>query len=326
VYPDNPTYDFEAIRARLLSGPRITSLMPAFERIASGAAQRPHVRVTADPRFLQSDEEFNAYHDVLQRNFGTFLHHGCASIPFLLEELIRVGVAIVRLARARRETLRYYETSSADGTAARTLAEYADGRIHTLTDSPNPANASVFQSLCGHAYSHFYEGSFADVTPALIDERYPSLSGGFDVIWENTTFQMYGAFRDEQLAYVRRLLKPNGLMLFLEKMKHDDPAEYARRESIKDREFKARYFSAAEIVAKKSEIIETMERGQVTLDEFTRVAHRHFEHVVLIWNSANFYQIAASNDAATMDAFLSHLRPPFVPGSFAVEPVGALVP
>ena len=322
-------YDFEEIKQQLLRGPRVTNLAPVFERIASGLTQRPRKEIYAAPEFLKQNQELADYHDILKRNFGTFLKHGCASIPFLLEELVRIGVAVNKLAKTTETSNKpfsFYETSSADGTAARTLAEYAAGRIYTLTDSPNEANEIEFKRLCSHSYSQFYKGCFADITPSLIKQRYGHFSGGFDVIWENTTFQMYGNFRDEQIAYVKRLLKPKGVMIFLEKMNHRDQAEYLRRESIKDTNFKSLYFSNEEISKKKSDIIETMERGQTTIESFTRVAYRHFEHVHLIWNSLNFYHIAASNDVDSIEKFLSFLENPHVPEQFATTELGELVP
>lgn len=316
-------FDFEKTRQKLLNGPRVTSLLSTFEKIAAGEVQVPRTPVVAAKDFLNDDKERIAFHEVLQKNLGTFLRHGCASIPHLFEELVRVGIAINKLAQTKSSEgspfFFFYETSSADGTFARTVAEIAAGRILTLTDSPNEANEAEFNRLRRHDYSTFFKGCFAEVTPALLAGRYPHLKEGFDFIWENTTFQMYGAYRDEQIAYVKRLLKPSGVMLFLEKMNHADSCEYDRREIIKDRDFKARYFTEAQIAGKRRDIIETMERGQVELGEFVKTASEQFAHVHLIWNSSNFCHIAASNDARSMGLFLSHLGDPYVPEPFGAE-------
>jgi hypothetical protein len=171
---DETFYDFESIRAGLLQGPRMTSLISVFEDIASGRKQQPRCPVLADESFLSQNTELQSFHEILQRNFGTFLRHGCASIPYLLEEIVRIGPAVRNLAASKTfndTPFTFYETSSADGTVGRSIAEFAEGRIRTLTDSPNRANEIEFNRLCRHNYSHFYRGCFADLTPELLEIR-----------------------------------------------------------------------------------------------------------------------------------------------------------
>ena len=321
----NSDYDYEEIRRKALQGPRVNSLIQRFENIADGTAQVPGSDPAASAEFLSEDPEYRAYHNIFQRNIGTFYRHGCASIPFLIEENIRVGIALSRWAKLRHEheepPLTFYETSSADGSNARTLSEYSEGLIRTLTDSPNEANRMEFERLCTNEYSAFHKGPFVDITPEFLStqHKYPYLGNKFDVIWENTTFQMYGSNRIEQIAYVRRVLHEDGLMLFLEKMNHANTEEYRKREQIKDTEFKSRYFSPDELEAKKTGILAEMEKGQVTLQEFIVALKRHFKVAYLIWNSANFYEIAASNSEQTVRTFLDLLPEPSVPKNFIFE-------
>lgn len=318
-------YDFEEIRQRALTGPRVTSLLGSFERIAAGITQVPNHPINAAPEFLRQNKEYVRHHSIFQKNLGTFYKHGCASIPFLIEENIRVDVALKQLATMRIQNagvpLSYYETSSADGTRARTLAEYTDGYIRTLTDSPNNANRTQFQNMLQHSYSFFHLGPFVDVTPEFLARYspYPMFANKFDVIWENTTFQMYNSNRDEQIAYIKRVLKKNGLMLFLEKMSHGDSERYRQAERIKDTEFKSKYFSINAVTEKRTEILWQMELGQVTLTQFIEAARHHFVAGWLIWNSGNFYEIAASDSMATLESFLSFLPKPYVPEEFIYE-------
>lgn len=315
-------YDFEEVRQKLYRGPRMTSLMEHFERIAAGLAQRPNGPVLADKSFLGDSRELNDYHDTLQKSFGTFLKHGCASIPFLLEEIIRVGLAVNRCAHLianESSIFHYYESSSADGTAARTLAEYSKGKIKTLTDSPNEANQLEFRRLNRSLNAHFHLGCFADVTPEFLATTLPQFKGGFDFVWENTTFQMYGNHRHEQIAYMKRILKDSGVILFLEKLKHPDDVEYRKREQIKDEVFKSRYFCRGAIAEKQALILQTMEAGQCDVDEFISVAESCFKNVALIWNSSNFYHIAASDDLGSFTKFIDSLEPAFVPAEFTHE-------
>ncbi len=318
-------YNFEHIRKKALKAPRVTSLLEHFESIAAGVLQAPKTAIVASPDFLQKDPEYEKYHQIFQRNIGTFYKHGCASIPFLMEENIRVGTALYALAKEKyarsKKPLTFYETSSADGTNARTLAEYSNGLIRTLTDSPNESNRIEFAKQLNHTYSLFHKGPFVDITPEYLSTQYQNthLSGGFDVIVENTTFQLYGANRNEQIAYVSRVLKNDGLIFFQEKMLYPDTDEYERRENIKDRFFKPTYFTTSEVSEKKRIILSEMEKGQVSLETFSKALKQHFNFAYIIWNSTNFYEIVASNSKLTIDTFLQNLSEPFVPESFACE-------
>ena len=219
--------DFKKIKKDILGGPRLNVLLKHFEDIAQGKTHKMKNVVRPLGVFLDFDTELKKYYKVYRRNLGTFNHHGIASIPYAMEECLRTGVAINRYSQWKYkeldEYLTFYGTSCADGTHARTIAEYADGKIYTLTDSPNIGNKKEFERLLNHKYSFFHLGSFADITPYYLKHKAPIFfRKGFDVIWENTTFQMYGNNRDDQIAYIKRVLKDNGLIIFLEKMNNDN--------------------------------------------------------------------------------------------------------
>lgn len=317
--------DYAGIRTRMLQGPRLNSLLEAFERIASGRAQVPHRCAEASPEFLAGSVEYRRHDRVFRGCLATFYRHGCASIPFEIEELARVDVALHRLALRRGASadapLTYWETSSADGTRGRTLAEYAGGRFLTLTDSPSQANRTEFERSAPHPRAYFYHGPWVDISPEFLayQSLHPAFRGGFDVIWENTTFQMYGSDRSEQVAYVKRVLKAGGLVLFFEKMNHPDRVRYERAEHVKDHLFKARYFHPRDVRSKREEILAVMEAGQVTLDELVEAARVHFLCGALIWNSTNFYEVVATDSREALEDFLSDLPEPYVPDAFAFE-------
>lgn len=318
-------FDYEDIKDEMLRGPRVTSLLPYFENIAKGIAQSPQKTVNASPEFLQKSSDYADYHRVFQRNMGTFYQHLCASVPFFLEEQCRIGVALARLAKQRgndpTHPCTYYETSAADGTNARTLAEYTRGLFHTLTDSPNVANRETFRQRCQHPWSSIHTGPFVDITPAYLTQQThcAHCQQGFDVIYENTTFQMYSPNRSGQIAYVKRVLKADGLMIFCEKIMHPDRAEYERREAIKDQGFKATYLTQAAIGEKASQILGEMERCQVTMAGLTAAIKEHFTYAYIIWNSTNFYEIAASNSWETLQVFVDSLGDGYVPEPFLGE-------
>ena len=127
---------------------------------------------------------------------------------------------------------------------------------------------------------------------------------------------MYGPNRFEQIAYVKRVLKEDGLFFFIEKMKNDDRNLYLMMEEIKDKQFKARYFEIRDIVKKQSSILTQMEKGQVTLKEFYKALRKHFKYSYIIWNSTNFYHIVASNDIESISKYISLLPIPYVPQNF----------
>uniref|UniRef100_A0A0G4HCU9 EamA domain-containing protein n=1 Tax=Chromera velia CCMP2878 TaxID=1169474 RepID=A0A0G4HCU9_9ALVE len=318
---------FETVREETLRGPRVTNLLPHFEAIAAGLSQLPSTDPTPSPDFLRSDPDYEAYYRVFKDNFGVFYKHLCASIPFFLEEQIRLGVAISRLALAAPVSVSlsdgpftYYETSAADGTQGRSLGEYGDGRIQALTDSPNPANRDTFRRLCCHSRSRMHVGPWCDVTPEFLSRHADMhvFSSGFDLIFENTTFQMYGPKRGDQIAYVKRVMKPGGLLILSEKLLADCET-YSRQEEVKNRLFKSRYLSTKAIDEKKTQILGDMERCQVDLGTLVGALRSHFNHAYLIWNSTNFYEVVASDDKHRLDLFVSFLGPLYVPPPFLFE-------
>ncbi|MDH0117982.1 hypothetical protein [Agrobacterium pusense] len=130
------------------------------------------------------------------------------------------------------------------------------------------------------------------------------------------TFQMYSPNRQQQIAFVRRNLKAKGLMIFLEKFRSQDIEEYRRRELEKDHGFKIRYFSEAEINRKKTNVLDAMNLNEVALDEMRCVLREVFSYAYIIWNSGNFYSIAASNSLRNLDLFVSCLGPAAIPSEY----------
>jgi len=267
-----------------------------------------------------------AYCELFQKNMGCFYHHYCASVPFILEELCRLGLGICRLAEYlsnyKDDCFTYYATSDADATPARTIADYSQGLIKTLTDSPNLGNKNEFYRLCKPEYSKFYHGYFFDITPEHIASRqdWELYRTGFDFIYTSVTFQFYHTDRLEQIKHLIKLLKKDGLVLFLEKLKQPDIQEYKKREEIKDKYFKSHYFSDEEINFKDSTFLKKgLETGQVDFDTAVSAIKKYFKYVYLIWNNTNFYEFAASNHELIIQKYISFLPEPYVPALFRFE-------
>jgi hypothetical protein len=297
-----------------------------FDDLAAGRLQVPSQPVRTRVRERIADADVLAYHDAMVDRVGPLFAHFLASVPFVLEELARIGVALTRYcdeaSRAggqRRFT--FYEVDAFDGSNGRTLAGFAKGRLLTFSNSPNPANEPSFRRHADPARSWFQLGTYLHIEPSLFASRedLAPFRGGFDFIYEMVSFQFYGCDRDAQIAHVARMLKPRGLAFFLEKLLHDDAAEYERRERVKDEGHKAHYFTAEEIEWKRRQMLAQMHTGQVRFGELAAAIGKHFRHVYLLWNSTNFYEFAASNDASEIERFIALLGPSVVPLEFAFE-------
>lgn len=300
---------------------RLGSALESFGRLATGAEGAPRRPARADPEILGQDRRCLDYADVRARNAGPFNEHFVASLPYSIEEQCRMGSALLdhglALAGRRGGHADFYFLGDGPGLTGRTVAECSAGRIRTLTCSPNSENRVEFDRRRADE-AHFFHGSFLDVSPATLAERdgLAGFAGGFDLIFEDTTFQMYGKERREPILLARRNLRPGGIFLFLEKFAHEDSQEFLRRERQKDEGFKARFFDAEQIVQKRTRIVQGMDSQLVTLEEMGAVLSQLFSHAVVIWNSGNFHTIAASDSPDALNELVGRLVPPAIPATF----------
>jgi hypothetical protein len=104
--------DYQKYRKKTLKGSRITTLIQQFENVALGISQVPKLPIEADLDFLSQNNEILEYHKLFQKNMGCFYRHYCASIPFILEELCRLGLGLCRVAKYlasdRKDYFTYY--------------------------------------------------------------------------------------------------------------------------------------------------------------------------------------------------------------------------
>lgn len=309
--------------AREKRGPRINALLEHFAKIASGEIQKPKIKVTPDDCFVAANPRRADYAGLLNKNIGTFNNHAFASIPFFIEETIRLGLAIFDYSVIKKASidnpLTFWSTSSADASHARTLAEYAGGKIVTFSDTPNDENREEFDRLLSHLYSFLFMAPYFEITKDNIRKRFPKfpLKDGFDIIWEDTTFQMYSGNRDGQIAHVKKQLKPGGLLILFEKVANNNQADYLLNEYNKDRYFKSRYFSYNEILEKERGILKDMYSGQVTEDELILALQFHFTYAYKIWACGNFVEFIASNSKEDIEQFISCLPEPYTPEEVA---------
>ena len=139
-------------------------------------------------------------------------------------------------------------------------------------------------------------------------------------------FQFIDSDRATQVARIKELLKPGGVVIMQEKFipgKGLDQDTFDANEAQKDR-FKEQYFSKEDI-AKKAAAVGVAEKTafkeeQAAVEQATvgmadlmvspgvleSVLHDNFNHVVMFWDSGNFKGYMASDDRGAIDRLLAN--------------------
>lgn len=215
----------------------------------------------------------------------------------------------------KNDTQYLYVLGAAEGTLARTVGEMGYGKILTLSCSPTEANQKSFYRLGVPRYSYFILSPYNIITNDYIKKTLPNYSG-FDILIEDTTFQMYSSDRRSQIKYTKEKLKPDGIMGFIEKFSNTNLKEFNEREFIKDNYFKKLFFSQVDINKKRENVLGDMHNCLVTLEEFTAILSELFDYAIVNWNSGNFYTIYASNNKDNLLDFLSKMTESLTPKRF----------
>jgi tRNA (cmo5U34)-methyltransferase len=308
------------------AAPRLHNFADFFEQTAGGVANQPDIDLPeADLDLLGQDLACLSFGDTHRKLWGAFDNHYFASIPFRLEEECRLGAAILRFGlRAWASETRpatVYTLGAGAGTLSRALARLGDGRFRTLNCSPTVANRASFFAKRGSGYAHFHHGPFFE----LDEDRYASddnlapFRDGFDVLFEDTTFQMYGRDRANQTAFVAPRVRDQGLLIQVQKIRHPSDAVYQSRERMKDRQFKSRFFSKGQIADKRTGVLNTMDTLQVDLDTSIAALAAYFTYTLVTWSSGNFYTLISSRSARAMRDFVTSLIAPAIPAEFCHE-------
>lgn len=308
--------------------PRLNSFATFFEQTASGLGGSPDLgRPEPEMELLSFDLACMTFWDTHRRLWGHFDSHYFASIPYRLEEECRLGAAILSFAekawarQGRPATI--YTLGAGAGTLARTLAKLGDGRLKTLNCSPTDGNRVSFFAGRVSEDAHFYHGPFFE----LDDERYATdqslqpFRDGYDVLLEDTTFQMYGRDRDNQTGFIAPRVRPNGVLVQVQKLAHGNTEAYLERERQKDETFKSRFFTKRQIVEKKRGVLDTMFDFQVDLETSRSALRAYFRYAVVTWNSGNFYTIVSSNSLNSLRDFVTSMVKPAIPPEFCHEQV-----
>lgn len=298
-----------------LRSPRLTTLFGNFSKIASGEVGFPKKKFPIpNDEYIKSDQRLANFFACHKKMWGRFDPHFFASIPCMLEEECRIGASLLSYGlRYTSSVMNVYTIGTAEATMARTLGVLGNGRVRTLSCSPNIENRESFFSHGTPIHSFFHLGGFFEIDEKYI-ENSPQFVGGFDVVIEDTTFQMYGPNRKEQIGYVSRVLKDDGILMLIEKMRDDDMGAYQQKERIKDR-FKAQHFTDDQIEDKR-EILTVMEKNQVTLNDTICSMLSIFKYTMVFWNSCNFYGVAGSNSKSSLMRFIASMPPPYCPAEY----------
>jgi tRNA (cmo5U34)-methyltransferase len=306
--------------------PRLNAFASFFERTASGKGGSPDLGIPEpEMNLLSYDLDCMTFWDTHRRLWGHFDSHYFASIPYRLEEECRLAVAILSFglkswARSGRVAT-VYTLGAGAGTLARALARLGDGRLKTLNCSPTNGNRVCFFAKRGSDDASFYHGPFFE----LDDERYASdealrpFRDGYDVLLEDTTFQMYGRDRGNQTAFIAPRLRDDGVLVQVQKLRNPNSDVYLAREIQKDEIFKSKFFSAAQIVEKQRDVLETMVDFQVDLETSRSTLQSYFRYSVVTWNSGNFYTIVSSNSLGSIRDFCASMLRPAIPQEFCYE-------
>ncbi len=303
--------------------PRLTTFAAFFEQTARGEANLPDLGTPQpDFRLLDFDADSGAFWEAHRRLWGNFDYHYFASIPYRLEEECRLATAILKFASDastkfdRPATL--YTLGAGAGTLARTLAQLGEGRLKTLSCSPTDGNRISFFKRRGSEDAYFHHGPFFELDDAryALDENLAPFRNGYDVLLEDTTFQMYGKNRVDQLAVIAPRVRAGGMLVQVQKLSHPDLETYLLREDQKDEQFKSRFFSRVQIAAKKRSVLDVMDNFQVDLESSLAALASYFLYSAVTWNSGNFYTIASLNSLIALRDFVSSMLRPAIPAEY----------
>jgi SAM-dependent methyltransferase len=314
--------DFSEFYKECDQSPRLNQLAGFFAETAAGKNGMPRRKPVVDMRLMPNDAILHQLVEIHARRQGFFDQHYHASIPYRLEEECRMAHALLRYSQTRPNALLFYSLGTAEGTMARVISEMSGGKIQSLACSPNEENYKCFMAFGDPLGASFFVGPFHRLTREHLrsGENLAQFADGFDVILEDTTFQMYSPNRRAQVDFVAQNLKPGGIMLFIEKFRASDASDYQAREEQKNLGFKAHYFGTDEIARKTELVLNTMQECEVTLSGMADAIYARFSHCLVTWNSGNFYGLAASNDAENLGRFLTSMMQPAIPVEYVYEP------
>lgn len=276
-----------------------------FTNVIEGKFGRSDVRYEPKTPHREISQE-------MDKHKSLFADHISKSIPTYHENHINKANGIVKTFSGPN-AVKMLDIGSSEGYFGKTISKIAPN-IETYSLDPNRKMHEAFLKTSTVPNAHFLNNSVLHGwtendghTVVPLDEN--KYSNFFDIIHESMTFQFMNNKRDIHIDFVKRLLRPNGLLIINEKLitPKDD---WHRNESFKDSNFKNKFFSQKEledknkvvgITKEKSGMVNHMVEDHVLED----ILLNNFRHVFQYWDAGNFKGYVASNDLMLLNKFLS---------------------
>ena len=260
--------------------------------------------------------------DVFQeKRTGDFENHIFTSIPTFQEAQVATADALIKTLPQNGSIL---DLGGTEGGFINTIAEQRPDVSGFIVD-PNVVAQKMFnEQQMPNAYyireafttdsSQFGKYAFdvEDENEIPIETSYFDFNivddNSLDAVTEKMTFQFIDKGRNNKIKLISEKLKPEGIALFEEKFftSKDDPVWQANE--AKKNKFKLNYYDQKDLTEKQKNILEGMDKHQVTSPEFEEILSKYFNNVVQYWDSGNFKGYVASDSADTITKFLNNLE------------------
>jgi len=260
--------------------------------------------------------------DVFQeKRTGDFENHIFTSIPTFQEAQVATADALIKTLPQNGSIL---DLGGTEGGFINTITEERPDVSGFIVD-PNVVAQKMFnEQQMPNAYyireafttdsSQFGKYAFdvEDENETPIETSYFDFNivddNSLDAVTEKMTFQFIDKGRNNKIKLISEKLKPEGIALFEEKFftSKDDPVWQANE--AKKNEFKLNYYDQKDLTEKQKNILEGMDKHQVTSPEFEEILSKYFNNVVQYWDSGNFKGYVASDSADTITKFLNNLE------------------
>jgi GNAT superfamily N-acetyltransferase/ubiquinone/menaquinone biosynthesis C-methylase UbiE len=254
---------------------------------------------------------------------GHFEQHINQSIPNYGPNLMATAKA---LARYLPKGATVIDVGASEGQFGAAIGHGTGGEVKVVNVDPNPNMRAVWErkhAAPGTSYevAAWVEG-FRDDENNLDVSAFTTRTKAH-VIHMSMVRQFVTDDLDSWYSEVKRFLRRDGI--FINNVKvvpgptPEEKAEWTQRESQKDT-YKLRSFSPSEITRKAEETLVGMHQLMATLEAEKAALRKLFKHVVVYWESYNFYGIVAGDDPRTIAAFLREHGVNYKPDYQAFQP------
>ena len=254
--------------------------------------------------------------EVRKKYRGNFDNHIATSIPGFDELQSIVGNAITKYLSKGGTVL---DIGASEGALIKAVSELSGGKIKTVALDPNVTMAEHFNRTPVRGSSYVVEafGSADEAGKIAWDEgntpiRFFDPKGQkFDFVHEAMVFQFISADRNAQVARIKELLNPEGLVVMEQKLANR--GDVWRANEAKKDAYKSKYYSPEEMEAKRIEVleggdkVEGMNDKMVTTWELEEALAKNFTHVTQFWDSGNFKGYVAGDSRSAINRFVANL-------------------